>query len=116
MVAPTIPVSTNSFEESFRDTIDIDVDVIHPVPVASIVFPVTTIVTTLAQHREVIRGIQERAESEGITLRARVRSLEVVETWLHGIVKDEREARARIERQLGLVQEELESLRSLRFL
>nr|GEX33126.1 putative RNA-directed DNA polymerase, eukaryota, reverse transcriptase zinc-binding domain protein [Tanacetum cinerariifolium] len=36
------------------------------------------------------------SEKEGITLRARVRSLEVVETWLHGTVKDEREARARI--------------------
>ncbi|GJZ00843.1 hypothetical protein Tco_0518272 [Tanacetum coccineum] len=89
-----------------------------------------------ARHREVIRGIQERllemptqrweeikeelltlreranrAETEGVTLRARVRSLEVVETWLHGIVKDKREARERIERQLGLVQEELESLK-----
>ncbi|GJT52466.1 hypothetical protein Tco_0978623 [Tanacetum coccineum] len=50
------------------------------------------------------------AETERITLCARVRSLEVVKTWLHGIVRDEREARARIERQLGLVQEELEIL------
>ncbi|GJY11173.1 hypothetical protein Tco_0379358 [Tanacetum coccineum] len=29
-----------------------------------------------------------RAETEGITLRARVRSLELIETWLHGIVRD----------------------------
>ncbi|GKC44185.1 hypothetical protein Tco_1061907 [Tanacetum coccineum] len=51
------------------------------------------------------------AETERITLRARVRSLEVVETWLHGIVRDKREDRTRIEYQLGLVLEELESLR-----
>ncbi|GJX92030.1 hypothetical protein Tco_0345356 [Tanacetum coccineum] len=61
-----------------------------------------------------LRERENRAETEGVTLRARVRSLEVVETWLHGIVKDKREARERIERQLGLVLEELESLRRSR--
>nr|GFB59110.1 hypothetical protein [Tanacetum cinerariifolium] len=56
------------------------------------------------------------AETEGVTLRARVRSLKVVETWLHGIVKDEkgREVRKRIESWLGLVHDELESLRHSR--
>nr|GEY04802.1 hypothetical protein [Tanacetum cinerariifolium] len=64
--------------------------------------------------RERERERANRVKTEGVTLRARVRSLEVVETWLHGIVKDEREAHERIEHQLGLVQEELESLRRSR--
>nr|GEY43241.1 hypothetical protein [Tanacetum cinerariifolium] len=54
------------------------------------------------------------AETEGITLRARVITLELMETWFHGIMRDEREARERLERQLGLIQEELESLRRSR--
>nr|GEU39318.1 putative reverse transcriptase domain-containing protein [Tanacetum cinerariifolium] len=55
-----------------------------------------------------------RAETDGITLRARVRSLELMETWFHGIVRDEKEARERLECQLRLIQEELESLRRSR--
>ncbi|GKB35999.1 hypothetical protein Tco_0880941 [Tanacetum coccineum] len=61
-----------------------------------------------------LRERASRAETKGITLRARVRSLELMETWFHGIVRDEREARERLERQLGLTQEELESLRRSR--
>nr|GEX63710.1 hypothetical protein [Tanacetum cinerariifolium] len=34
MVAPTIPIPADSSEGNFGDTIDIDVDVIHPVPIA----------------------------------------------------------------------------------
>nr|GEV22440.1 hypothetical protein [Tanacetum cinerariifolium] len=60
MDAPTILASTNSFEGSFEDTTDIGVDVIHPVPVALVIFPTATVVRTLARHEEVIRGIQER--------------------------------------------------------
>ncbi|GJX11711.1 hypothetical protein Tco_0201570 [Tanacetum coccineum] len=45
-----------------------------------------------------LRERANRAETEGITLCARVRSLELIETWLHGIVRDEREARKRMER------------------
>ncbi|GJU29942.1 putative reverse transcriptase domain-containing protein [Tanacetum coccineum] len=59
-------------------------------------------------------GDRRRAETEGITLWTRIRSLELIQTWLHGIVRDEREARERIERQFGLIQEELESLRRSR--
>nr|GEV41445.1 hypothetical protein [Tanacetum cinerariifolium] len=59
MTEPTIPVSVDSFEESFRDKIDIGVDVIYLVPVALVVLPAATVVMTLAQHREAIRGIQE---------------------------------------------------------
>ncbi|GKC75141.1 hypothetical protein Tco_1125915 [Tanacetum coccineum] len=73
-------------------------------------------VPTIPIHAEKNLGdpIVLGAEIEGVTLRARVRSLEVFKTGLHGIVKDEREARERIERQLGLVHEELESLRHSR--
>ncbi|GKE95140.1 hypothetical protein Tco_1579995 [Tanacetum coccineum] len=53
------------------------------------------------REREIKRV--NNADTKGVTLRARVISLEVVETWLHGIVKDERKARERIERPLGLV-------------
>ncbi|GJR68069.1 hypothetical protein Tco_0014134 [Tanacetum coccineum] len=136
MDAPIIPVSA---EENLKDPIDIRMDIIHPEPVATVAFPAATVVRTLAQHGEVIGGIQERllemptqrweeigeellnlrerasrVETKGITLRARVRSLELIETWLHGIVRDKREARKRIECQLGLIQEELEILRSSR--
>ncbi|GJV97789.1 hypothetical protein Tco_1549366 [Tanacetum coccineum] len=91
MAAPTIPVSV---EENLGDPILIRVNVVHPAPVAIVVFPTATVVRTLAQHREVIRGIQEQ----------------FLEMPTQSIVKDEREACERIERQLGLVQEELESL------
>ncbi|GKD29908.1 hypothetical protein Tco_1240686 [Tanacetum coccineum] len=136
MAAPTIPFFA---EENLGDSIDIRMDIIHPEPVTVVAFPAATVVRTLTRHGEVIGGIQERllkmpiqrweeieeelltlrerasrAETEGITLRARIRSLELIETWFHGIVRDEREACERMERQLGLIQEELESLRRSR--
>ncbi|GJZ16661.1 hypothetical protein Tco_0552784 [Tanacetum coccineum] len=95
MVAPAISVFVDSPMESFGDTIEIGVDVIYPVPVTLTVFP--------EEIKEELRDLRERAdmaETERITLHARIRSLEVVKTWLHGIVRDEREARVRIERQL----------------
>ncbi|GKF06647.1 hypothetical protein Tco_0037315, partial [Tanacetum coccineum] len=57
MAAPTTPVPV---EENLRDLIEIRVDIAHPSPVAAIAFPAVTVVRTLAQHGEVIRGIQER--------------------------------------------------------
>ncbi|GKC43449.1 hypothetical protein Tco_1061171, partial [Tanacetum coccineum] len=95
MAMPTIHVPA---EENLGDLIETRVYIVHPILVVAVAFLATTVVRTLSRHEEVIR----------------VRSLEVVETWLHGIVKDEREARERIECQLGLVQEELESLRRSR--
>ncbi|GKE12374.1 hypothetical protein Tco_1415925, partial [Tanacetum coccineum] len=83
MATPTVSVFAYSPKESFGDTIEIGVDVIHPVPVIAAVFSASTIVIRLAEHEE---DIQDMAETERITLRTRVRSLEVVETWLHGIV------------------------------
>ncbi|GKE85019.1 hypothetical protein Tco_1558761 [Tanacetum coccineum] len=56
MDASTIPVSA---KENLGDPIDIQVDVIHPEPVAIVAFPATTIIRTQAQHREAIRGIRE---------------------------------------------------------
>ncbi|GKD14104.1 hypothetical protein Tco_1198511 [Tanacetum coccineum] len=44
MVAPTIPISTDSTQGSFGDMIEIGVDVIHPKPVAIVAFPAATIV------------------------------------------------------------------------
>ncbi|GJZ85920.1 putative ribonuclease H-like domain-containing protein [Tanacetum coccineum] len=106
MAAPTVSISADSLEESFGDTIEIEMNVVYHVPITLTVFPISTVLMRLAEHREVIHGIQERLLEMP---RQRVRSLEVVETWLHGIVRDEREARARIEHLLGLVLEELEN-------
>ncbi|GJS55315.1 hypothetical protein Tco_0628677 [Tanacetum coccineum] len=99
MDAPTIPVPAGSSEGNFEDTMDISVDVIHLVPVASVVFLAATVVTTLAQHGEAIRGIQEHflgvpiyedltvlrfkvdiGEVENALLRATIRTMEVIET------------------------------------
>ncbi|GKD05521.1 hypothetical protein Tco_1180495 [Tanacetum coccineum] len=121
MAAPTIPVSVDSFEGSFEDTINIGVDVIHLVPVASVVFLVATVVTILAQHEESIRGIQEHllgvpiqqelsalrfrvdiAEAENASLRAKIRTLEAIEMVTRN---HERLAHIEIERQLASVQE-----------
>ncbi|GKF11613.1 hypothetical protein Tco_0049539, partial [Tanacetum coccineum] len=121
---PTIPISADSFEGSFRDTIDIGVDVIHSVPLASVVFPAATIVMTLAQHGEAIRGIQEHllevpiqeelralrdrvdvAEVDSASLRATIRTMGAVETSLRHSMRDERQTRIKIERQLASLQE-----------
>ncbi|GJY10217.1 hypothetical protein Tco_0378402 [Tanacetum coccineum] len=121
MVAPTIPVSAYSFEGSFGDTINIGVDVIHSVPVTSVVFPAATVVRTLPQHGEAIRGIQEHllgvpiqeelttlrfrvevAEAENASMCATIRTMEAIETVTHN---HERLARIEIEHQLALVQE-----------
>ncbi|GJZ48314.1 hypothetical protein Tco_0602146 [Tanacetum coccineum] len=87
MDAPVISISADSFKESDRDVIEIGVDVVHPEP-------------------DMLVG---ETEAERITLRARVRSLEVIETRLSNTVREEREreAHAKIERHLGLVQDEL---------
>ncbi|GJZ49993.1 hypothetical protein Tco_0604183 [Tanacetum coccineum] len=99
--APTIPVSAR---ENLGDPIDIRMDIIHPKPVAIVAFPAATVRwEEIEGELLTLRERASRAEIEGITLRARVRSLKLIETWLHGIVKDEREAHERIECQLGLI-------------
>ncbi|GKE48447.1 hypothetical protein Tco_1479705, partial [Tanacetum coccineum] len=126
MAMPAVSVSAYSSEESFRDTIEIDVDVTHPMPVTSAVFPAATVVIRLAQHGEAIQGIQEHllemptqdelralrdrvyiVEAERATLRAMIRTMGAVKTSLHNRMRDERQTRIEIERQLALVQEEL---------
>ncbi|GJV93172.1 hypothetical protein Tco_1540985 [Tanacetum coccineum] len=127
MAAPTIPVPA---EENLGDPIDIRMDIIHPEPVAVVAFPAATVVRTLAQHGEAIRGIQEHllgvpiqeelmalrfrvdiAEAENASLRARIKTTEAIGKITRN---RERQAREKMERQLGLIQEELESLRRSR--
>ncbi|GKE13929.1 hypothetical protein Tco_1421506, partial [Tanacetum coccineum] len=123
-------------EESDGDTIEIGVDVVHPDPDTPAVFPMSTSVVRLVEHEEAIQGMREHllemptqrlkeikeelrvqgeredvSRAEGITLRARVRSLKIIESRLRDIVRGEREARARIERHLDLVQKELRQSR-----
>nr|GEU95014.1 hypothetical protein [Tanacetum cinerariifolium] len=50
--APTLSVNA---EKNLGDPIEIRVDIVHPAPAD--VFPVATVVRTLAQHEEAIRGI-----------------------------------------------------------
>ncbi|GJZ31228.1 hypothetical protein Tco_0576275 [Tanacetum coccineum] len=57
MATPTIPVSV---EGNLGDPIDIRMDIIHPEHVAVVAFPAATVMRTLAQHGEAIRGIQEQ--------------------------------------------------------
>ncbi|GKD44269.1 hypothetical protein Tco_1268914, partial [Tanacetum coccineum] len=114
-------LSGDSSKGNFKDTIEISVDVIHPVPVSSVVFPAATVVMTLAQHEEAIWGIQEHllgvpiqeelttlrnrvdiVEAENASLCATIRTMEAIETVTRN---HERLARIEIERQLALVQE-----------
>ncbi|GJY03805.1 uncharacterized mitochondrial protein-like protein [Tanacetum coccineum] len=133
MDAPTIPVSADSSEGNFGDAIDIGVDDVHPVPIAVVSFPAVTIVTTLARHREDIRGIHEylqgvpieeemstlrfmmgMAKAENASLRGKIKTMEAIETVTHS---QERRACMEMERQLALVQEsqrqDQENLRKL---
>ncbi|GKA37133.1 hypothetical protein Tco_0723698 [Tanacetum coccineum] len=118
MAASTIPVLA---EENLGDPIDIQVDIIHPEPVAAVAFPAAAIVRTQAQHGEAIRGIQEHllgvptqeemtalrfradiAEAENASLRARIKTTEAIEKITRN---RERQARVKIEQQLAAVQE-----------
>ncbi|GJX30286.1 hypothetical protein Tco_0238365 [Tanacetum coccineum] len=97
MVAPTIPVAVDSSEGNFEDTIDIDVDVIHPVPVASVVFPTVTV-----EELTALRNRVDIVEVVNASLHAMIRTMEAVETITRN---HERLARIEIERQLASVQE-----------
>ncbi|GJU02230.1 hypothetical protein Tco_1112568, partial [Tanacetum coccineum] len=102
MSAPAVFVSTDSSEESIRDTIEIGVDVTHPMLVTSAILPALTV--------EELRALRDRldvVEAERATLRDTVRTMRAVETVLHNRMRDERHNRIKIERQLALVQEEL---------
>ncbi|GKC87482.1 hypothetical protein Tco_1148131 [Tanacetum coccineum] len=118
MAAPTIPVSV---EEIIGNPIDIRMYIIHPEPVDVVAFPAAAVVRTQAQHGEAIRGIHEHllgvpiqeeltalrfrvdiAEAENTSLRARIKTTEVIEKITHN---HERHARIKIEQQLAVVQE-----------
>ncbi|GKG49797.1 hypothetical protein Tco_0518571, partial [Tanacetum coccineum] len=78
----------------FRDTIDIGVDVTHPMPITSSIFPASTVV-------EELRALRDRvdvAEAERATLHAAVRLMGEVETSLCNRMRDERQTRIRIKR------------------
>nr|GEV86297.1 hypothetical protein [Tanacetum cinerariifolium] len=126
MAGLVVSVSADSPEESFGETIKIDVDVTYPMPVTLAIFPASTVVMRLAQHEEAIRGIQEHllevpiqeelralrdsldvAEAEKATLRAMVRMMRAVETSLCNRMRDARQTHIEIERHLVLVLEEL---------
>ncbi|GJX15093.1 putative reverse transcriptase domain-containing protein [Tanacetum coccineum] len=116
MVAPTSLVSA---EENLGDPIEIRVDVVHPALVAVVAFPTATVMRTLAQHGEAIRGIQEHllgvpiqeeltalrfrvdiVEAENTSLGATIRTMEAIKTVTRN---HERLARIEIERQLSSV-------------
>ncbi|GKB77661.1 hypothetical protein Tco_0944556 [Tanacetum coccineum] len=82
IAVPTIYVYA---KENFRDPIDIRVDIIHPEPVDAVAFPVATVRwEEIEEELLTLRERANRAETEGITLSARVRSLELIE---HGFME-----------------------------
>nr|GEV81872.1 hypothetical protein [Tanacetum cinerariifolium] len=106
MDAPTLFVST---KKNLGDPIETRVDIVHPAPVD--VFPATTVMRTLAQHEEDIRGIHGHlqgvlinkemnalrfrmgmAEEENASLRGKIKTIEAID-----IITHRREKRARME-------------------
>ncbi|GJV53726.1 hypothetical protein Tco_1449467 [Tanacetum coccineum] len=127
MATPSIPVPA---EENLGDPIDVRMNIIHPEPIAVVAFPAATVVRTLAQHGEAIRGIQEQLvwvpiqeelmalrfridilEAENASLRARNKTTKAIEKITRN---RERQAREKMESQMSLIQEKLESLRHSR--
>ncbi|GJY18621.1 hypothetical protein Tco_0390112 [Tanacetum coccineum] len=90
IAAPTIPVSADSFEGSFGDTIDIEEHLLE-VPI----------------HEE-LKALRDRvdvAEVESNSLRATIRTMRAVETVPRNRMRDERQTCIEIEHQLASVQE-----------
>nr|GEY20597.1 hypothetical protein [Tanacetum cinerariifolium] len=87
MDAPTLPVSG---VKNLGDPIEIRVDIVHPAPAD--VFPAATVVRTLAQHKEAIRGIHGHLQGVPINeemnaLRFRMGMAEEENASLHGRIK-----------------------------
>nr|GFC90170.1 hypothetical protein [Tanacetum cinerariifolium] len=114
--APTLPVST---KKNPGDPIDIRVDIVYPTPAD--VFPAATVVRTLAQHEEAIRGIHGHlegvlineemnslrfrmgmVEEENASLRGSIKTMEAIDTITR---RQEKRARIEFKRQLTSVQE-----------
>ncbi|GJS16833.1 hypothetical protein Tco_0411305 [Tanacetum coccineum] len=89
MVAPTIPISTGSFEGNFGDAIDIDVDE-HLLGVP------------IQEELSALRFRVDIVEAENASLRGTIRTMEAVETVTRN---HKRLARMEIERQLASIQE-----------
>ncbi|GKE40275.1 hypothetical protein Tco_1463680, partial [Tanacetum coccineum] len=102
MDAPTIPVSANSFEGNFGDAINIGVDVVHPVPVAAVAFPILLQGVPIEEDISNFRFRMGMAEAENASLRGKIRTMEAIETVTRS---QERRARMEMERQLASVQE-----------
>nr|GEW17782.1 hypothetical protein [Tanacetum cinerariifolium] len=116
MDAPTLPVSA---KKNPGDPIDIKLDIVYPTPAD--VFPAATVIRTLAQHGEAIRGIHGHLEGVPISeemnsLRFRMGMVEEENASLHGGIKTmeaidtitrrhEKRARMELKRQLTSVQE-----------
>ncbi|GJU23753.1 putative reverse transcriptase domain-containing protein [Tanacetum coccineum] len=130
MATPSIPVPA---EENLGDPIDVRMDIIHPEPVVVVAFPASTVVRTLAQHGEAIRGIQEQlvrvpiqeelmalrfridvVEAENASLRARNKEIRKCNREKIIVIVSDRPVVKRWRHLLGLIQEELESLGVLR--
>ncbi|GJT17533.1 hypothetical protein Tco_0876239 [Tanacetum coccineum] len=119
-----ISISTDSPGESEGNTIEIEVDIIHPIPVTSATFPTSTMMARLAEQEETIYNMHEElrvlreggemAELERASLRATVRLFGAEGKWLSGRLKDERGFHAKMGRQMVLIQEELEHLKRSR--
>nr|GEX66338.1 hypothetical protein [Tanacetum cinerariifolium] len=116
MDAPTLSVSA---EKNLGDPIEIRVDIVHPTPTD--VFPAATVVRTLAQHGEAIRGIHGHlqgvpineemnalrfrigmAEEENASLCGRIKTIEAIDTVTR---RQEKKALIELEQQLASVQE-----------
>nr|GEZ12832.1 hypothetical protein [Tanacetum cinerariifolium] len=97
MAAPTIPVSDDSTQGSFGDTIDIDVDVIHLEELTNLRFRV------------------DIAEAENASLHATIKTMKVIEKVTRN---HKRLARIEIKRHLASVQQshrqDLEDFRKLK--
>nr|GEW78848.1 hypothetical protein [Tanacetum cinerariifolium] len=92
MAAPAILVPT---KENLGDPIDIRVDIIHPEPIAAVAFPAAAVeeITTLRFRVDI-------AETENALLRARIKTMEVIEKTTRN---RERHARIKIKQQLAVV-------------
>nr|GFA64619.1 hypothetical protein [Tanacetum cinerariifolium] len=106
-------------EKNLRDPIEIRVDIVYLAPAD--VFPAATVVRTLAQHGEAVRGIHGHLqgvpineeinalkfrmgmdEEENASLHGRIKTIEAIDTITR---RQEKRARMELERQLALVQE-----------
>ncbi|GJX79463.1 hypothetical protein Tco_0327612 [Tanacetum coccineum] len=116
MDAPTLPVFA---DKNLGDPIEIRVHIVHPAPVD--VFPAATVVRTLAQHGEAIRGIHGHLQGvpineemsalrfrmgmvkeENASLRGKIKTMEATDTVTR---RQEKRARMELEQKLASVQE-----------